>query len=172
MKIAGDVITFQSEPLTLVGELPAIGQPAPNATLLDNDLNEVKLSDFDGTPLVITTAPSLDTPVCDAQTRRFNEEAVKLGGVKVLAISMDLPFAQKRWCGAAGVKAVQTLSDHREAEFGLAYGLLIEELRLLGRAVLVLDREGTIRYIQVVPEITDEPDYDAALQAVAELRQS
>jgi thiol peroxidase len=111
--------------------------------------------------------PSLDTPVCDAQTRRFNAEAASLGDdVVILTVSMDLPFAQARWCGAAGIDAVVTLSDHREAAFGEAYGVLIRELRLLTRAVFVVDREGTIRYRQIVKEITDEPDYDAPLQAV------
>ncbi|MBN1941882.1 MAG: thiol peroxidase [Phycisphaerae bacterium] len=169
MNERGDVITFQGNPLTLIGQTPPVGQPAPNATLLDNDLTEVKLSDFEGKTVILTTAPSLDTPVCDAQTRRFNQEAARLGNVAILAISMDLPFAQKRWCAAAGVKAVQTLSDHRDCEFGLTYGLLIKELRLLARAVLVLDARGTVRYVQIVPEITNEPDYAAALKAVAEL---
>ncbi|MBN1554496.1 MAG: thiol peroxidase [Phycisphaerae bacterium] len=170
MKENGDLITFQGEPLTLVGQIPALGQPAPNATLLDTDLNEIKLSDFEGKTQILSVAPSLDTPVCDAQTRRFNQEASRLGeNVVILAISMDLPFAQKRWCGAAGVEAVRTLSDHRDCQFGLAYGLLIKELRLLARAVIVLDIRGAVRYVQVVPEITNEPDYEAVLNAVAEL---
>jgi thioredoxin-dependent peroxiredoxin len=109
--------------------------------------------------------PSLDTPVCDTETRRFNEEAGKLAGVKVVTVSMDLPFAQKRWCGAAGVANVQTLSDHRDAAFGYAYGMLIKELRLLARSVIVIDKQGMIRYIQIVPEMTHEPDYTAALEA-------
>ena len=169
MKEFGDIVTFQGNPLTLIGDVPRVGQIAPNATLLDNELNEVKLSDFGGKIRILSVAPSLDTPVCDMQTRRFNQEADRLGDVVILAISMDLPFAQKRWCGAAGVKAVRTLSDHRDCEFGLTYGLLIKELRLLARAVLVLDGEGTVRYVQVVPEVTDEPDYAAALKIVAEL---
>jgi thiol peroxidase len=172
MKELTDAVTFQGDPLTLVGDLPRVGQPAPNATLLDNDLNEVKLSDFEGKTVILSVAPSLDTPVCDAQTRRFNQAAAELGDVVILGISMDLPFAQKRWCAAAGVQAVRTLSDHRDCEFGLSYGLLIKELRLLGRAVLVLDEQGTVRYVQLVPEITNEPDYDAVLEAVAELNQS
>lgn len=172
MKESGEDITFQGNPLTLVGERPRAGQPAPNATLLDNDLNEVKLSDFEGKTQILSVAPSLDTPVCDAQTRRFNQEASRLGDVVILGISMDLPFAQKRWCAAAGIEAVKTLSDHREAEFGLAYGLLIKELRLLARAVIVLDSRGTVRYVQVVPEITNEPDYDTVLAAVAELKKT
>jgi len=111
--------------------------------------------------------PSLDTPVCDIQTRRFNEQAAALGDdVVVLTISMDLPFAQQRWCGAAGIENVQTLSDHRNAEFGSAFGLLIKELRLLARAVFVLDAEGVVRYKQIVGELTNEPDYDSATEAV------
>ena len=116
------------------------------------------------------SVPSLDTAVCDMETRRFNKEAEGLGpDVVILTISMDLPFAQKRWCGAAGVDRVVTLSDHREASFGLGYGMLIKELRLLARSIFVVDREGLIRYIQVVGEITDEPDYDEVLDAVRKI---
>jgi thiol peroxidase len=138
--------------------------------LLDNDLKPVKLSDFRGKVIIIAAVPSLDTPVCDMETRRFNTEAARLGkDVAILTVSMDLPFAQKRWCGAAGVEQVKTLSDHKEAAFGQAFGLLIKELRLLGRAVLVLDREGVVRYYQLVKEVSEEPDYEAALSAVKEL---
>jgi len=138
--------------------------------VLANDLSPAKLSDFHGKVCVISVVPSLDTPVCDIQTRRFNEEAAALGDdVVVLTISMDLPFAQKRWCGAAGIENVQTLSDHRNAEFGKAFGVLIEELRLLARAVFVVDVNGIIRYKQIVEELTDEPDYDAAIRAVTEV---
>jgi len=119
---------------------------------------------------VISSVPSLDTPVCDIETRRFNEEAGTLGSdVVVLTVSMDLPFAQQRWCGAAGVTNVQTLSDHRDASFGRSYGVLIKELRLLARAVFVVDRGGTIQYIQVVNEIAEEPDYESVLAAVNKL---
>ena len=114
--------------------------------------------------------PSLDTPTCDIETRHFNEEAAKLGpAVKLLTISMDLPFAQKRWCGAAGVESLKTYSDHREAAFGLAYGVLIKELRLLARAVFVVDKEGKLQHVQLVPELANEPDYEAVLQALARL---
>ena len=114
--------------------------------------------------------PSLDTPVCDIETRRFNDEAAGLGaGVKLLTISMDLPFAQKRWCGAAGVANLQTYSDHREASFGLAYGVLIKELRLLARAVFVVDRGGKLQHVQLVPELASELDYEAVLQTVRRL---
>jgi thiol peroxidase len=154
-------------PLTLVGSEIKVGQAAPDFTALDNDLNPVSLKDYAGKVLVISSVPSLDTPVCDLQTRRFNAEATALGSkVQILTLSMDLPFAQKRWCGAAGVEALKTLSDHRDASFGLAYGLLIKELRLLARAVLVINAAGQITYIQLVGEVTQEPDYQAAVQAV------
>ncbi|MBN2272445.1 MAG: thiol peroxidase [Sedimentisphaerales bacterium] len=163
-------ITFHGNPLTLVGSQLEIGDSAPHFEVLANDLSPAKLSDFRGKVCVISVVPSLDTPVCDIQTRRFNEEAAALGdGVVVLTISMDLPFAQKRWCGAAGIKNVQTLSDHRDAAFGRAFGLLIEELRLLARAVFIVDAGGIIRYKQIVEELTNEPDYDAAIKAATEV---
>ena len=163
-------ITLHGNPLTLEGNPVSMGNPAPEVTLLDNDLKPVKLSDFRGKVIIIAAVPSLDTPVCDMETRRFNTEAAGLGkDVAILTVSMDLPFAQKRWCGAAGVDQVKTLSDHKEAAFGQAFGLLIKELRLLGRAVLVLDREGVVRYYQLVKEVSEEPDYEAALGAVKEL---
>jgi thiol peroxidase len=163
-------ITFHGNPLTLAGNQLKVGDSAPDFEVLANDLSPVKLSGFRGKVCAISVVPSLDTPVCDIQTRRFNEEAAALGDdVVVLTISMDLPFAQKRWCGAAGIENVQTLSDHRNAEFGKAFGVLIEELRLLARAVFVLDANGIIRYKQIVEELTDEPDYDAAIRAVTEV---
>jgi thioredoxin-dependent peroxiredoxin len=158
-------VTFKGGPLTLVGTAPVLGTAAPEFTALANDLSPVALSSLRGQVVILTSVPSLDTPVCDLETRRFNEEAGKLAGVKVVTVSMDLPFAQKRWCGAAGVSNVQTLSDHREALFGYAYGMLIKELRLLARSVIVIDKQGMIRYIQIVPEVTHEPDYTAALEA-------
>jgi thiol peroxidase len=163
-------VAFQGNPLSLVGRQVGVGDPAPDFTVLANDLSAVRLCSLRGKVCVLISVPSLDTPVCDLEARRFNQEADKLGpDVAVLVISMDLPFAQARWCGAAGVKTVQTLSDHREAQFGTAYGLLIRELRLLARAVLVLDRQGTVRYSELVNEMTDQPDYDAAIQAVQSL---
>ncbi|MGD8835333.1 MAG: thiol peroxidase [Desulfobacteraceae bacterium] len=170
MQERAQAITLQGNPLTLVGQEVAIGNPAPDATLLNNELKPVALSDYKGKVVVISSVPSLDTPTCDMQTRRFNSEAANMGDdVVILTVSMDLPFAQSRWCGAAGVEQVVTLSDHRQAAFGEAYGLLIKELRLLGRAVLVLDREGVVRYCQLVKEVSEEPDYEAALAAVKEL---
>ena len=162
-------VTFQGNPLTLTGNPPTVGQTAPDFEVIGNDLSGVKLSSFKGKVCVIITVPSLDTPVCDTEVRKFNEETTSLGDdVTVLVISMDLPFAQARWCGAAGVENVQTLSDHNQADFGNTYGLLIKELRLLARTVFVVDKEGIIRYIEVVEELTNEPDYEAALKAVRE----
>lgn len=163
-------VTFKGGPLTLLGNEIEVGQPAPEVELLANDLSEVKTSSLKGSVAILVTVPSLDTPVCDTEARRFNEEAAKLGsGVTVAVISADLPFAQARWCGAAGVESVRTLSDHREAAFGTAYGVLIKELRLLARAVFVVDKGGIVRYIQVVKEVTDEPDYEQALAAARAL---
>jgi thiol peroxidase len=166
-----NTIKFQGNPLTLIGSLPVVGDTAPDFEVLSNDLSQVKLSDFKGKTLVICSVPSLDTSVCDTEVRKFNEQAASLGDdVAVLAISMDLPFAQKRWCGAAGIDNVQTLSDHKDAGFGNAYGVLIKELRLLARVVFVVDKKGVIRYIELVDEMTNEPDYEAALKAAKEAR--
>lgn len=162
-------ITFKGNPMTLVGEPRKVGDKAPDATLVANDLSEKKLSDFGGQVVILSVVPSLDTGICDKQTRRFNEEAGKLGQAVVLTVSRDLPFAQKRWCGAAGVEKVQTLSDHRDRTFGTTYGLHIKELGLLARSVMVIDRDGTIRYQELVPEIAQEPNYDAALAAAKKL---
>ncbi len=163
-------ITFKGNPLTLIGPAIKVGDSAPDATLLSNDLSPVELSAYKGQICVISVVPSLDTPVCDMQTRKFNEEAGNLGdNVVILTASMDLPFAQSRWCGAAGVEKVVTLSDHRDANFGEAFGVLIKELRLLARAVFVVDKGGTVQYIQVVKEVTEEPDYNAVIEAVKKL---
>lgn len=163
-------VTLHGNPLTLTGKAIEFGALLPDAELLDNDLKPVKLSDYRGKVTVISVVPSLDTPVCDMQTRRFNTEAANLSkDVVILTVSMDLPFAQKRWCGAAGVERVTTLSDHRAAAFGKAAGLLIQELRLLARAVIVLDRQGMVRYFQLVEEVSKEPNYDTVLAAVKEL---
>jgi thiol peroxidase len=164
------IITMQGNPLILLGKELKVGDKAPDFELLNNDLKTVNLSAFRNKVLVISSVPSLDTPVCDMETRRFNEEAGKLGeNVAVLTVSMDLPFAQKRWCGAAGVERVTTLSDHRDAKFGEAYGMLIKGLRLLARAIFVVDKNGVIQYIQLVKEVTKEPDYEAVIAAVKKL---
>lgn len=162
-------ITFKGEPLTLVGEPLTAGAKAPDVELLGNDLSAVCLSRYRGKVLVLASVPSLDTSVCSAEAHRFNEEATRLSGdVAVVVVSCDLPFAQKRWCGAEGVERVTTLSDHREAAFGKAYGVLIEALRLLARCVWVVDRQGRIKYVQLVDEMTEEPEYTAVLDAVKE----
>jgi thiol peroxidase len=163
-------VTMKGNPLTLTGNEVKVGNAAPDVTLLDNGLGPVKLSSFRGKNCVLASVPSLDTPVCDMESRRFNEEAARLGAdVAILIISMDLPFAQKRWCGAAGVTKVQTLSDHREASFGNSFGVLIKELRLLARAVFLVDKKGTIKYIQLVKEVTQEPNYQEVLDALKKL---
>lgn len=164
------IVTRKGKPVTLVGSEVRVGQKAPDFEVIANDLSPVKFSSFRGKVCVIASVSSLDTSVCDMETRRFNQEAARLSSdVVMLTISMDLPFAQKRWCGAAGVTRVQSLSDYRDASFGTAYGVLIKELRLLARAVFVVDREGTIRYMQLVKETGTEPDYDAVLSAVKQL---
>jgi len=164
------LVTFGGKPVTLLGPELKVGDDAPDVEVTDNDLNPVKLSTFKGKVAIVAAVASLDTNTCDVETRRFNEELGKLSDdVVVLTISMDLPFAQKRWCGAAGVEAVKTFSDHKTAAFGEAWGVLIKELRLLARAVFVVDREGDIRYVELLSEVGNEPNYEAALKAVKEL---
>ncbi len=165
MAASAPKITFQGNPLTLLGKIPEVGATAPDFAVLSNDLSPVMLSDTRGVR-IFTTVPSLDTPVCDMQVRKFNEEAAKLPNVTVFAVSADLPFAQARWCGGAGIDKVKTLSDHREMSFAAAWGLHIKELRLLARTVFVVDSSGKIVYREIVPEITVQPDYKAALAAV------
>ena len=170
MKERKDLVTMKGNALTLVGEEVCVGDAGRDFEVVDNDLSPVKFSSFEGKVCIISSVPSLDTSVCDIMTRRFNEEAGRLGeDVVVLTISMDLPFAQKRWCGAAEVENVQTLSDHKEASFGIAYGVLIKELRLLARAVFVVDKVGVVRYLELVKELTEEPDYESALEAAKKL---
>ena len=158
-------VTFKGNPITLLGNEVKVGDKAPNFTVLGNDLSEVTLDSTKGQVRLITSVPSLDTGVCDAETRRFNEEANSLGNVKILTVSMDLPFAQKRWCAASGIENVQTLSDHRDFSFGEAYGVAIQELRLLARAVFVVDSNDTVTYVEYVSEATNHPNYEAALEA-------
>ena len=156
---------MKGNPLTLVGNEVKTGNAAPDVTLVANDLSEVKLSSFKGKKVILSVVPSLDTPVCDLQTKRFNQEASKLNNVAVLTISKDLPFAQKRWCGAAGATAVKTLSDYR-GNFGEQYGVLIKGLNLLARSIFVLDEQGKVTYTQLVKEVASEPNYDDVLKAV------
>jgi thiol peroxidase len=157
-------VTFMGNPLTLVGKKIGIGDALPSATLLTNDLKPFDISTVAGVK-VITTVPSLDTPVCDTQIRKFNEKAAGLNA-RIFAVSADLPFAQARWCGAAGIKNVQTLSDHFQMSLAEALGIHIQELRLLARTVFVVDSSGKIVYRQIVDEVTAEPDYEAALTAI------
>ncbi len=165
-----NAVTFKGTPLTLVGPELKPGDPAPDATLVAQNLQTVHLKDYFGTVLLISVVPSLDTSVCSAQTRRFNEEASQLlDRVRILTVSMDLPFAQKRFCGEADIDRIEVLSDHHSASFGQAYGTLIKELRLESRAVFVIDPSGTIRYVEYVPEITQHPNYEAVLNAVRAL---
>ena len=164
------VVTFKGNPLTLIGTGIKAGDRAPEFEVVAQDLSTVTLAAGRGKTLLISAVPSIDTPVCDQETRRFNEEAAKLpGNVEIWTISMDLPFAQKRWCGAAGIGAITVVSDYQHASFGKAYGLLIKELRLLTRAIVVVDAAGTVRYVEVVPEVTAHPNYEAALAAVKPL---
>ncbi|GAE30091.1 thiol peroxidase [Halalkalibacter hemicellulosilyticusJCM 9152] len=158
-------ITFKNNPVTLLGTEVKVGEKAPDFKVLANDLSEVTLADSKGSVRLISVVPSIDTGVCDQQTRRFNEEAASLDNVKVLTVSVDLPFAQKRWCAAAGIENVQTLSDHRDLSFGQAYGVAIEELRLLARSVFVIDSSDTVVYAEYVSEATNHPDYEAAIEA-------
>ena len=161
------IITFKGNPMTLVGQAVATGDKAPDFQVVDNGLQPVTLASSAGKIRLIAVVPSLDTPVCDSMTRQFNQDAANLpDGVVVYTISLDLPFAQKRWCGNAGIDKVKTLSDYQDRSFCLAYGLLIKELKLAARAVMVVDAGDTVRYLEIVPEVTAEPDYNAALEAV------
>lgn len=164
------IITFQGSPLTLVGSEAKVGDKLQDCQLVGNDLSPVKISSFKGKVCVISCVPSLDTPVCDLQTKRFNTEAGKFGsGVAVITVSMDLPFAQQRWCGNSNAENIVTLSDYMTADFAKSLGVLIKELRLFARAVFVVDKQGKINYVQIVKEVTNQPDYEEVLKAVKEL---
>ncbi|WP_096189729.1 thiol peroxidase [Evansella halocellulosilytica] len=158
-------VTFKGNKVTLVGNEVNVGDQAPDFTVLANDLSEVTLADTKGKVRLISVVPSIDTGVCEQQTRRFNEEASQLDGVEVLTISVDLPFAQKRWCAAEGIDNVQVLSDHRELSFGENYGVAIKELRLLSRSIFVVDSSDKVTYVEYVQEVTEHPDYEKALEA-------
>lgn len=159
-------ITLKGNPMTLLGKEVKVGDMAPDATVVANDLSEVKLSSYKGKKLIISAVPSLDTPVCDLETKRFNTEAANLKDVVILTISADLPFAQKRWCGAAGVSQVVTLSDYRYGSFGENYGVMIKGLKILARCIFVVEVSGKVTYVQLVKEVAQEPDYAAVLNAV------
>lgn len=165
-----NAVTMKGNGVTLVGPEIKAGDRAPDFSVLDQKLGAVVLGDFTGKVKIISVTPSLDTPVCDMQARRFNEEAAALpDNVAVLNVSVDLPFAIARFCTGAGIEKVTALSDHRDTSFGEAYGVLIKELRLLARAVFVIDGDDTVRYVEYVPEVTDAPDYDKALEAARSL---
>lgn len=170
MKERTGELTFKGNPLTLLGDALAAGDTAPDFSLTANDLSKVTLGDSAGKIRLISVVPSLDTGVCDAQTRRFNTEAAGFGSnVVIYTVSADLPFAQSRWCGNAGIDKVQTLSDHYDMNFADAYGVHVKELRLDSRSIFVVDADGKIAYAEYVPEVTQHPDYDAALAKVKEL---
>jgi thiol peroxidase len=170
MPDVANTVTMKGNPVTLIGTDVQIGESAPDCTLAANDLSDFRLSSLKGKKVILSVVPSLDTAICDLQTKRFNQEAANLGDdVAIVTISMDLPFAQKRWCGATGSDQIQTLSDYKNAAFGQAYGVLVKGLRLLTRAIFVVDAEGVLRYKQIVSEITTEPNYDEVLQAVKQL---
>ncbi|NHM30599.1 thiol peroxidase [Neobacillus terrae] len=163
-------VTFKGNQVTLLGNEVKVGDKAPDFKVLANDLSEVSLENTKGQVRLITSVPSLDTGVCDAEVRRFNQEASQIDNVKILTVSVDLPFAQKRWCAAAGIENVQTLSDHRDLSFGEAYGVAIQELRLLARAVFVVDSSDTVTYVEYVSEATEHPNYEAAIEAAKQAK--
>jgi len=166
MKETTGKITMKGNPLTLVGEPIKVGDQAPDFVVANGGLEPVKLSDYVGKVRVLAIYPSIDTGVCQAQNRRFNGEADKLDDAVVLSISCDLPFAQSRFCAAEGLDKVITLSDHKDVDFGTKYGFLIKELRLLARGTVVVDKDGTVKYVEYVPEVTTEPDYESALKVL------
>jgi thiol peroxidase len=155
--------TLKGNPLTLIGPELKAGDKAPEFDVVDNTLQPVNLAKTAGKVRIFSVVPSLDTPVCDMQTKRFNDEAAKLPGVDIYTVSMDLPFAQKRWCGAFGVDNIKMVSDHKTGSFGEAYGTLIKELRIESRAIFVVDKDNTIRHAEYVKEVADHPHYDDAL---------
>jgi thiol peroxidase len=157
--------TLRGDPKTLIGPELKPGDKAPDFSVVDNSLKPVTLAETGKSVRIFSVVPSLDTPVCDAQTKRFNEEAAKLPNVDIYTVSMDLPFAQKRWCGAFGVDKVKMLSDHRDGSFGTHYGTLIKELRIESRAIFVVDKSNTIRHAEYVKEVADFPNYETALAA-------
>lgn len=161
-------VTFKHNPVTLIGNEIKVGDKAPEFTVLANDMSEVTLASSKGKIRLFSVVPSVDTGVCDVQTRKFNEEASKLENVEVITVSVDLPFAQRRWCAASGVENVITVSDHRDLSFGEAYGVVMKELRLLARAVFVVDANDTVTYVEYVSEGSNHPNYEAAIAAVKE----
>ena len=161
--------TLRGNPLTLLGPELKVGDRAPDFEAIDNGLKPVTLATTGNGVRIFSVVPSLDTPVCDAQTKRFNEEAAKLPNLAIYTFSMDLPFAQKRWCGAFGVDNIKMVSDHRAGSFGEAYGTLIKELRIDSRAIFVVDKDNIIRHVEYVKEVGEHPNYEAALEAAKRL---
>ncbi|MFP4088272.1 MAG: thiol peroxidase [Desulfobacteraceae bacterium] len=169
MKERQGLVTFQGNPLTLLGDSVNPGMVVPKVTLISNDLNVVTLDQYQDKVLILATVPSLDTSVCSEETKRFNQEAESLPGqVTLVVVSMDLPFAQQRWAKEHSAANVTLLSDHKEASLGQGFGVLIKELRLLARAVFVIDTGGKVTYMELVKEMTDPPNYEAALKAARE----
>ena len=170
MNKTNDNITFKGGKLTVKGEPVREGELLPKFKLTATDMSDLTNESFKGKTLLLSVVPSLDTPVCQIQTRRFNEEAAKLSAdVNILTVSLDLPFAQKRWCGAEGIERVQTASDYKYRTFGEAFGTYITDIALLARAVFIADKFGRVQYVEYVPEIAQEPDYDSALKKLREL---
>jgi len=169
MKRNPNLVTFAGNPVTIRGRQVVVGNPAKNFVAIGNDLKPVSLSDFKGMVRIISAMPSVDTGVCAAQTRRFNQEAASLPQAQVISISCDLPFAQKRFCASEGIDKAIVVSDHKDTDFGVKYGFLIEEFRLLARGIVVIDKDDTVKYLEIVKEITDHPDYDKALAVVKSL---
>lgn len=164
-----NIFTMGGNPITLIGKVIKVGDQAPDFTVLKNDLTPYTLKDAGDNIKIISVLPSVDTGVCELQTINFNEMAAELGDIAILTISVDLPFAQKRFCGAHGIDKVITLSDHRDLSFGLNYGFVIEELRLLSRGIVVLDRDNTVKYVEYVKEVGTHPNYDKVLEEVKKL---
>lgn len=162
-------VTFKGNPVTLLGKEVKVGDKAPDFTVLSSTLTPTTLADFEGKVKVIAVYPSIDTGICAAQNRRFNQEADKLKDVAVLSISVDLPFAQSRFCAAEGLNSIVTLSDHKNLDFGMKYGFVIEELRLLARGTVIIGKDNVVKYVEFVPEIAQEPDYEAALKVIKQL---
>jgi len=169
MKRSTNLVTFAGNPVTLKGKLVTTGSPAKNFTAVGHDLKLVNLSDFKGKVRIISAVPSLDTAVCASQTIRFDKEAAQLSNTQIITISCDLPFAQKRFCTSQEINNLVTVSDHKDTDFGIKYGFLIEEFRLLARGVIIIDKDDTVRYVELVKEITEHPDYEKALEVVKNL---
>lgn len=162
-------VTFKGNPVTLIGNEIKVGDKAPDFTVLSSTLTPTTLAEYKGKVIVIAVYPSIDTGICAAQNRRFNQEADNLKDVTVLSISVDLPFAQSRFCAAEGLNNIVTLSDHKDLDFGMKYGFVIEELRLLARGTVIIAKDNIIKYVEFVPEIAQEPDYEAALKIIKDL---